>query len=66
MNQGAGKLIIIVGIIIATVGLVVYFFGNKLGSLESYPRHQDRKRKFRVLFSNYNLYSALTGHYRNY
>ncbi|MCB0660927.1 MAG: DUF2905 domain-containing protein [Saprospiraceae bacterium] len=37
MNQESGKVIIFIGIAILCIGIIWYFFGNKLGFLGNLP-----------------------------
>lgn len=50
MEHNAGKYIIAFGVIIVIVGVIIYFFGDKLHWLgPSSGGYQDRKRKFPLL-----------------
>jgi hypothetical protein len=37
MNASTGKYIILIGLIVTVVGVIIYFFGNKLGFLGRMP-----------------------------
>jgi hypothetical protein len=37
MNQSTGKFIIVIGVVVILAGIIIYFFGNKLGFIGRLP-----------------------------
>lgn len=54
MNQQTGKYIIVFGIVIALIGAIVYFFGNKLHWIGRLPGD------IRIERENFRFYFPLT------
>lgn len=54
MNQQTGKYIVLIGVVVVVVGLVWYFFGNKLGWIGRLPGD------VRIERENFRFYFPIT------